>query len=564
MPAEEMDYISSNIHSMINPLTGTPTGIHRLIETYNKLEKRIHQAIGKKSLGDDEVDMSIQGASSVYKEKFKKSVISVKKSFHETFDSDVIKNIGYDFLGGKKTNRGGMREITTSFYDMRTTLENDKYFTVSPSNSDEPISDTAATSHSFLTPARVKMGPYILRILNSGASLWDNARYNRAVHMLALMNLDPTRDKLSAPLGSKQRFRNKQQLESYISTSILGMMGVTIDPLKPRGTRRGTKEEVTSEDILGESTLSALATQAVDLVAVEDVQVTAEVEGKKARRQQSKFSPLNTLFVEGFINKKGSPGLLDAAEDRNIAPGITGFDLEQSDNILDSEDGFGRGTNPDSAENIRMLPNQIKSIFLSREDSTVNNWVASDHDYLLDAEVSEMFRYNFLILQKIEFLSGFKSTQEDGLQISSPVFSSLTPRALGSTSSQNGSLLCRMTPYKNSMVYADMPKEVALPIRDEYFIINFGDSINAPSAPLLLEVPETTADSAQSRLAEETSLNAGATRILSFLMIKERKSENYNQFASTVFIEQPEDLIAKGAEILSTTQTKTPSNSGGY
>ena len=554
MPAEEMSYLSSNIHAMVNPATGTPDGILMLIKAYERVEDKIYQALGDRSLGTSDIDMTIPGASSVHKEKFKKSVISVNKTFNQTFDSDVIKKVGYDFLGGKKTNRGGMREITTDFYNMRVSLENDKYYTASPSTSPDPIQDTASTAHTYLTPARVKMGTRTLRILNSGASLWDNKKYNRAAHMLALMNLDPTRDKLSAPLGSKQRFKNQKQLEAYISTSILSRMGVTIEPFKTRGPRTGLKEEVTAEDILPETTLATITDQAVGIVAVQDVQATAEVEGKKARRQQSKFSPLNTFFVESFINKEGSTGLLESAEDRNIAPGISGFDLNLGNNILDSEDGFGRGTIDGSDKNIRMLPNQIKALFLSREATTANNWVDNDIDYLLDAEMYEMLRYNFFTLQKIEFLSGFDQSPSDGSQISSPVFSALTSAALDTITSQNASMLCRMTTYKNSMVYADIPKEATAPIRDEYFIINFSGITTAPDPAVPLEQPDTTADLATERLADETSLTPGAARLLTFLMTNEKRNEFYNQFASTVFITQPEDPIAQGAEILSTTK----------
>jgi hypothetical protein len=550
--SDNIGFIASNLHSMINPKTGTPEGLANFVDAYEKIEQKIRRLLGHRGTGETEFDVSVK--SSIHKERFKKSTIKVRKRFKQVFNSDVAKGIEYDFLGGRKTNRGGMREITIDFYQNRLDDENSKYFSGPRRRSDDPLSDLRTAEYAYLTPARVKYGIKTLKILNSGKALWNRKRYNEATRVIASMRMDPTREELSAPVGTAKNFAGARGLKETLSRNILRAHGISIEPPRPRPPRNVVEKEevgvIETEEIIGKETLSQLTEQALILVE-EDFEEEAEILEEENTRTRRKFEPLNALFVERLINRDSSD-IFRVAERKGVAPGLAGFNLQKSDNIYEK---LFRDK-PGMENKIRTLPNQIKSLFLSNRPLTINKWNSTETDFLLNSETFEMFRYNYFMLQRVEYLAGFETSDIDGRQVTKPIFNLMTPAALNSNSEK--SLLCRMSSYKNTSVYADIPKQLRLPIRDRYFLIKFGD----PSAEALedeVTEAEEPLDRAARRLARTTSLDRTAHRIMQILLEKEGRAESYYQYATTIFIKQPRDLIQEGAEIKSRLAQSPPS-----
>jgi hypothetical protein len=564
---DNISVIASNIHSAINPKTGTPEGLAKFVDIYEKIEYKIRRLLSDRGVGETEFDVSVK--SSVHKERFKKSTIKVKKRFNQVFNSDTEKNIEYDFLGGRKTNRGGLREISPDFFRNRIDNENSKYFAGELRADASPVFDLHTTRYSYLSPAKIKYGIKTLKILNSGKSLWNPKRYNEATSIIASMRMDPTREEFSAPIASVRNSGGISYLKETLSRNILSMNGISIERPRPRRRRRNDKEDIETEEIVGEETLAELTNQAVETVN-EDIEEEAEILEDENTRVRRKFGPLNTFFVEKLINKDSSD-VFKASERKGIAPGLTGFNMQKSDNILE----VLYNDKPDMENKIRNLPNQIKSLFMSDMPVTVNNWfdvgqpppprglvstirgdrTGPETDPLLNAETYEMFRYNYFILQKVEYLTGFEISDIDGQQITKPIFDLLKPDVI--TRRSGKSLLCRMSTYKNTSVYVDTPKELRLPIRDTYFLITpGGERVEGPveeelTEAAILEEEVTATDRAARRLARTTSLSRTAHRIMKILLEKEGKAENYYQYTSTIFINQPKDLIQEGAEIKS-------------
>ena len=153
------------------------------------------------------------------------------------------------------------------------------------------------------------------------------------------------------------------------------------------------------------------------------------------------------------------------------------------------------------------------------------------------------------MLQRVEYLSGFETSEVDGRQITSPLFSLMDPAQI--TPQPGKSLLCRLRPYKNPSVYAGTPRHLRLPVRDKHFLLTFGD--RTVSENELTDEDETVSDepidTAASRIAQTAALSQSARRIMQVLLEKESRSESYYQYTSTIFINQPKDLIQEGAEI---------------
>ena len=533
--SDDLSFVALNLHAAINPKTGTPEGLAKFIQAYEKIENEIRRLLNNRGAGDTEFDVTVK--SSIHKERFKNSSIKIEKQFKQVFDSDTQKGIGYDFLGGKKLNKGGMREVTLGFYRRRMERENSKYFDGPLRAARIPILDLRAAALAYLSPAEVKYGVGTLKILNSGKSLWNKGRYNNATSIIASMRMDPTRKEISAPIGTAKSLDGPRGIRESLYRNILAANGISIQDPRPRGTRDINKEEVPTEDIIGAGTLSEMEAQAVGLARVEDLDTITEILEEEVR-ERNNFGPLNSLFLNRLINRD-SFDVFGSAQKSGISPGLAGFNLRKSNNILAKNYRGKQGV----ADKIRNLPNQIKSLFLADQPTTVNKWHDAKTDFLLNAETFEMFRYNHFILQRVEYLSGFEAALADGQQVTRPIFSLMNNDALSTLREKN--LLCRMTTYKNAAVYAGTPEDLRLPIRDQYFLIKSSQSPDAAAEDPL----EPDTESAARRLSRTTSLDRTSRRIMQILLEKESQAESHYQYTSTIFIKQPRDLIQEGAEI---------------
>ena len=252
----DLGNITSSLHSMISPKTGTPEGISKFINVYENFEMKIRNLLFNRGVGDTEFDVNIKTSSGPFnKDRFKKSLIIVEKKFGDVFDSDVIKRVEYDFLGGRKANRRGMREIAASSYIERAGIEHSKYFIGEPTPSTNAIRDLRQTDGTYLSPARVKYGLGTLKILNStggtwtiSPSLWEETRYNDATLTLAMMKSDTTRDDLSASPPSLISFGGKKHVQHVLYEKVLGAHNIIIESPHAGRRRKTTGEHLPFDD----------------------------------------------------------------------------------------------------------------------------------------------------------------------------------------------------------------------------------------------------------------------------------------------------------------------------
>ena len=328
---DDVGFLASTLHALINPKTGSPQGISDFLDAYEKIENKVRRLVGPRGIGDTEFDVNIK--SSIHKDRFKKSTIKIRKKFNQVFNSDTQKGIGYDFLGGQKTNRGGMREITLDFYQNRIDDENSKYFSGQIRGSRVPILDLRTTQYSYLSPAMIRYGVKKLKMLNSGKALWNKKRYNEATSVISSMRLDPTREELSAPVGTAKKFNSPQGLMESLSRNILGLHGISIERPRPKRRRQKDKEDISEDEIISGLTLSEITSQALETVE-EDLQEEAEIQEESQERHRRNIAPLNTIFVQKLINKDASD-IFKFANRRGVAEGMAGFNLLKSNNILE-------------------------------------------------------------------------------------------------------------------------------------------------------------------------------------------------------------------------------------
>ena len=469
----QLEFAASSLHAMVNPLTGTPDGIEALIRLYEHAESNIRKSIssqtlirlGDVTLGQTEVDPGVK--SSLNKERFKRAVISVKKDFHETFAASTLKGVSYDFLGGNKLNRGGMREVPLDFLSRRIRQENGKYFSGDLKQSTDPLLDLKQTEFSYLSPAKVNYDVGSLDLLSAGKSLWNREGYNKASLALSAINLNPSTVGPTTPLGSAALYNGESDIQNVLSEGILATNNITIEPTVSTSRVGASIEATEPEEILGENTNRELTKQVTTQNSTQDEKERNDEQERKRKEDGRSLSPVNNIFVQKILNKKNKD-FFAIARDKGIAAGLAGFDTRKSNNII--EKLYRTKTNGDIK--VRNLPNQIKSLFLSNSPQTANKWFDADIDFLLNPETLEMFRYNFFTLQRIEYLDGFEVTESDGAQITKPIFRTMDPRRIPLR--RGTTILCKMVTYKNNLVYAGIPDELKAPILDEYFLLRIG------------------------------------------------------------------------------------------
>lgn len=121
-------------------------------------------------------------------------------------------------------------------------------------------------------------------------------------------------------------------------------------------------------------------------------------------------------------------------------------------------------------QTLKSIPTQVKSLYFKRTGSPTNKLLKDDVDVLESPETSNEAELNFMTIQKIEFLRGFKRDQGQRIQINKPMWTLITAenyqQAVDNTS------LCRMVYYENESLDISIDERKKLPIIDQYFILS--------------------------------------------------------------------------------------------
>lgn len=130
------------------------------------------------------------------------------------------------------------------------------------------------------------------------------------------------------------------------------------------------------------------------------------------------------------------------------------------------------------ATECQKLPLQIKSLIGSNLDSTKNAILKSPRDTLQNPETSNVINLNFLAIQEIQYLKGYKTTVDGDVDLKSPVWSPLKNSVVQDSQQP---LVCRMVNYSNSSIKVDVDTTMLGDTSDGIFIIYDGDVSKSPN-----------------------------------------------------------------------------------
>ena len=602
---------SKLLHQMCDPSTGSTIGLETTINLIRILESQIKSEVGTTIRSMDEMDFETRTAA--FKGKLSKNTFTVAKDFKTVHDSNVPKNLGYDFLAGSSRKSIGPRLLTTEQYGTRMDAENRKYFNTSYEGMSE-VSVTDGTTdsvdftrdmnlrngyYSYLSPATINVGKKRkLRTIRRGAGMWSSPQYNALFS--SILALNSSRNSPMKTVGTKTSPRessydimppvkytkgynaDKMSIseETYsinINNSIiLGSINVMFSSVQDYENKMLSKDlrdglepvEASFVDpinILGESTnFTKDPLGAEELAISEDATPTGLVE-------EVDLSALSNLFVSSLINS-GRGLFVTTPEVSNIEDILS----TNVDNFIDKHfDNLDDGSNK-KKQFIDNLPNQIKSIFLGAKGQARKNWFAVKANDGLDLisapELYALFYCLYQHLNIIEVLVGYKKSGSGKSQISRPIWETMTKEKYDRIKNNNFTVLCRMVPYQNSILGFRKSPKCKMPEFDSTFLLGPRLTADAPETSSVMIVdnstnPPETSDLVQEvyieRLTEYSPLSTTGTNILKELVRNLVLQDDIpSEFSSTAFIQQPRTLTRVGTRFSSEAKSSKVSPTG--
>ena len=542
--------ISSLLYSLCNSTTGNSAGILTVIEKMMSLEQKIKKSLGNKGLLSTELEFSEKGK--IVKTTKDRPMIIIEHRFKEVFDSDILKFTGYDFLGGERRKKIGLRSMTIEQYRKRIREENDKYFSsmVSRASYGGTSADFSLVRSSYLTPKIIELGEDRSYNLTSDSTmLWYYKYYEQIVSTIMAMKPDVVaagKDRLTSvsklhtadtesdsPLTIEENTVNKtnSKVLQAFSTSYSAPNDYEFQLTLENENETSEEDEtklVSATSIFGAT--SQLVTD--DIEPVEEIGDQLSEEDIDALED---FTEFTSALIGGFLKSKKSL----FGKSKNIVDGkvgsITSFDLKDPRNVLDKHVEFRRRTigrrraagapkrdKVTKESLLNVMPNQIKSAFFANNKfvkNPINNLMSADP--ITDPRYEGMLYYNLKMINRIEVFVGYPTNRRTGEKVmTSAPFKQITQEIIATAKQNNQTLLCRMTPYSSNILGFSHSNKLSLPIFDEYFILSprAAETAETIDSEDIVYLPETEASTYASLLSEQGDLNEVGFNMLKTLL----------------------------------------------
>ncbi len=458
--------LTNVLYSMVSPTTATLDSIQEFINVlkllYSKIEHAIVDPYGSHS--KDRSSISGGGSYPIYKTSY---------NFVDLYDSNVVKNSGVDYLGAQPSR--GFASVSRQEFVSRIQREYERIANDTMSESEikknfKFLTDKnvkalfgSDTKGSDIAPAFIDLDGKRVNLLSqnvdsldyvSATAVAQNLLFDNAAGSLFVGTSDEVLSVLDQVGKGSSAKRTKAIKDIQNKTS--KTLGFSVkDANMKNQINAGT---VSSEKYLGTNNKFTSTKPAADIISVK----------LEKTDQETAISVVNRVLE--ILNV--SPNL-QSFVDKNDSTNIS-FDLSKENNFL-SKNIIPSKQSDDlkkSAEQINdfiknEIPHQQKLLTL-KKDRLYNDSAAkasSDDDVKSDG-----FIYNFGMLRRVEYLSGFKNNS-----IKDEIWKKLTFQNIASTA---GTLLCRIKKYDEPLLNIGSYELVnSLPVYNEYFTITLnGDS----------------------------------------------------------------------------------------
>jgi len=405
--------------------------------------------------------------------------IEISNTFTKIFDSDIPKNVGYDFLtleGKIETeNNDGLVVISGLKFEERTKIETLKYFKSEDINinlksqiKEYTVDDSLANSkYTYLSPTMVNLGDQKVTLTNG---IENNTQQYQQISS-TVTRFNALRKSPFLPIqgtfntsNNNTKVNTTQQKTRSNLLSTVSERGLVIESER----EQVSKEKTTSTaDVFGVNSTFETQTK-------QDNPVINNLETSNQEIKETSNSSLFLMLTDDFVtfeNKKEEE--------------IKFYNINEPFHILENK----------SQNKIVELPNQIKSLMvgLATPENINEKALSQAVDIKANPFLKPLYNYKYNMLQTIEVLTGFEKNETEAY-VKIPIWKKMTPALFNMTKDKN--ILCRLKPYNNPEFQVTQPKDLKLMIYNEYFILSPHDIIpeESPQITVVTKITEITED----------------------------------------------------------------------
>jgi hypothetical protein len=488
--------LARKLYFQLGPTTASPDSVLYVINLFDTLEQKVTKTL----LSTIPETNSYRTTNSKIKQKLSKTH-RISYQFPEVYDNKTLSNVGARFLYYNSEKRTGLTTISKKDFIARMSKEYSRFFRASSNQTNDAMTDLSTYRYSYIAPAHIQVGGKKLMLLDRGEGLYTADQYKDMMFSISLLQTNPAARSLTMPILNFPIGVTAQDSTADIQTAKINMaaitmlsnFGVSIAPESPFIIKTDTKAEPLVEvaSVLGENTLLAIR-NAISVAAESGESDESPTDLANAEISIADVSLVASSLVMSLANT-GIDSFLgtsspftqvsslsqEVAQKNQASKTLQFFDMTDPENAIAKSATSTTGQDPPTK--IRKIPNQIKSLFLTKTNiaAPVKNWHTSDTDPIASPDTRPMFELLYFNLQKIEVLVGYVPSSQSGNHLlRAPRYELLQAKHLEGT----GRLVCRMQRYRNDTLNVGQNNFIDLPVYNEYFVIDLDSgTVNNPN-----------------------------------------------------------------------------------
>ena len=415
--------------------SGSIEGLESLVNIMESIEQKLLKVL-EGNLNIDSYHGAKADAKSKISSKSRSSsgVLTFKKDFNFLVNRNKKDNVGYDYVGAKKTL--SFPSINASEYEERIREEKSKFYARDATSAKPNTRQNqrrrprpSGRDYSFMTPAMIKAGPTSMKLIGADTEIDNIKKYNEI--KLKIVQASMTKDEAHSEAVSVDD----------ISEELLADMGLSVyyEEHESEPIQNYTDD---TTGVFGNNNFNRRnISDSFDLaeeggIDTSDPFVASTITNIATSISDSALD-LGLIVQDSAFNSDQEIPVKDNYSDLSSTLSIQNFDLEREDNIL-------AGLSKREIDNI---PTGVRALFDSR-DGGARNWLDHDRDLLKDSDLRNIYRFNQGKTAQIEYFVGTRATST-GASSETEIYEPLTLEVLESIP-EGEPLLARIQPITNS------------------------------------------------------------------------------------------------------------------
>ena len=436
--------IYEKYYKLINPDTGTPTGISLFIEDYKLLVNEFNTNFDIQNIVKGTYDSRFTPRKTGMDSP--SMHVRLQKDYKEIF-APVVDEPGYRIFEKQEAeDNQGLPIFNRSDFEERRIEEKNRFFAETPSLNFEESKNLDDEEIASLTDIETYSTAYFSPI-----------KFVLGSRRIDLRQTNVINNKLLNDTINKALRRKKRRIK--------GKKG-----------RRGRKRSIFSKNA-SINKLKLAPSQPVSNDEEKSFQDASDYVGATSKflNLSSEFSSEEMDLVDKILVREKFLTSKNKKVKRKL---IKNFDLTKKDNVIfrkkrASSMGITKAKKRKLSKRfrrqLRKMPNHLKAVVSSRSSAVRTNLLSSVTDLLATEEQNNGLLMQHFAVQQIEYLDGFKKDKKGNEIFNFPEWKQLDLNRF--KENPNKILICRATQYVDELVDLTIPEELDFQLFDKYFII---------------------------------------------------------------------------------------------